>query len=170
MIAVVNLIPLSLGMRSVTSPDVVARLAARSGRPDRPRAPRRARSAPRRRGRPPPHPEGRSGCPRPSFSPARADRTSALSSFSVTIGIGHGSTSNMLLVSTTRIIPGRAVPSFLYMDAIPAVKVRKKLYVTVIKSAQAGFAIWLKTKKSIMEFLSFLRQGVSVFRLTEIRF
>lgn len=35
----------------------------------------------------------------------------------------------MLLVSTTRIIPGRAVPSFL-SGRYPAVKVRKKLYVT----------------------------------------
>ncbi len=37
----------------------------------------------------------------------------------------------MLLVSTTRIIPGRAVPSFL-SGRYPAVKVRKKLYVTYI--------------------------------------
>lgn len=37
----------------------------------------------------------------------------------------------MLLVSTTRIIPGRAVPSFL-SGRYPAVKVRKKLYVTLI--------------------------------------
>ena len=35
----------------------------------------------------------------------------------------------MLLVSTTRIIPGRAVPSFL-SGRYSAVKVRKKLYVT----------------------------------------
>ena len=37
----------------------------------------------------------------------------------------------MLLVSTTRIIPGRAVPSFL-SGRYPAVKVRKKLYVTSV--------------------------------------
>lgn len=37
----------------------------------------------------------------------------------------------MLLVSTTRIIPGRAVPSFL-SGRYPAVKVRKKLYVTAL--------------------------------------
>ena len=39
----------------------------------------------------------------------------------------------MLLVSTTRIIPGRAVPSFL-SGRYPAVKVRKKLYVTQVLS------------------------------------
>ena len=39
----------------------------------------------------------------------------------------------MLLVSTTRIIPGRAVPSFL-SGRYPAVKVRKKLYVTMLKA------------------------------------
>ena len=38
----------------------------------------------------------------------------------------------MLLVSTTRIIPGRAVPSFL-SGRYSAVKVRKKLYVTFAK-------------------------------------
>lgn len=40
----------------------------------------------------------------------------------------------MLLVSTTRIIPGRAVPSFL-SGRYPAVKVRKKLYVTESRQA-----------------------------------
>ena len=49
----------------------------------------------------------------------------------------------MLLVSTTRIIPGRAVPSFL-SGRYPAVKVRKKLYVTVVSLAgieTAAFAL-----------------------------
>ena len=44
----------------------------------------------------------------------------------------------MLLVSTTRIIPGRAVPSFL-SGRYSAVKVRKKLYVTRQEpSSQSG--------------------------------
>lgn len=41
----------------------------------------------------------------------------------------------MLLVSTTRIIPGRAVPSFL-SGRYPAVKVRKKLYVTPLRGCE----------------------------------
>ncbi|HJF64049.1 MAG TPA: hypothetical protein K8W22_11365, partial [Gordonibacter urolithinfaciens] len=45
--------------------------------------------------------------------------------------------SNMLLVSTTRIIPGRAVPSFL-SGRYPAVKVRKKLYVTMIDAGKCA--------------------------------
>ena len=40
----------------------------------------------------------------------------------------------MFLVSTTRIIPGRAVPSFL-SGRYAAVKVRKKLYVTLESDA-----------------------------------
>ena len=43
----------------------------------------------------------------------------------------------MLLVSTTRIIPGRAVPSFL-SGRYPAVKVRKKLYVTRLEGLVQG--------------------------------
>ena len=42
----------------------------------------------------------------------------------------------MVLVSTTRIIPGRAVPSFL-SGRYSAVKVRKKLYVTPRREERA---------------------------------
>ena len=46
--------------------------------------------------------------------------------------------SNMLLVSTTRIIPGRAASSFL-SGRYSAVKVRKKLYVTSLAAVPASF-------------------------------
>lgn len=66
----------------------------------------------------------------------------------------------MLLVSTTRIIPGRAVPSFL-SGRYPAVKVRKKLYVTiddclsslndVIIKAKNELAKWQELKKGLLQ-------------------
>lgn len=43
----------------------------------------------------------------------------------------------MFLVSTTRIIPGRAVPSFLF-GRYSAVKVRNKLYVTDARRSDFG--------------------------------
>lgn len=51
----------------------------------------------------------------------------------------------MLLVSTTRIIPGRAVPSFL-SGRYPAVKVRKKLYVTVAKEEVENVFVIVKNQ------------------------
>ena len=137
MMAVVNRTPLSLRILIVASPDVVASFP--SQRPAR-QAPlpavRQWRSAPTR------SPASSSG--RPLSISSTVLRTSSLgpafsdSSFKDTMGSAW-SASNMLLVSTTRIISGRAVPSFL-SGRYSAAKVRKKSYVTCFAESGSRLA------------------------------